>query len=142
MNILYDYALSFVGRNYNYGGPSLILGTDCSGFICELLRSVGIVGKDHLSSQMLYDKFEQNWGRNTLMLGSVCFYGKDVKNIEHVSMMIDQYRVIECGGGDHTTTDIKSANDRNAMVRIRHTSWRKDCVAILRPNYATIGVIK
>ena len=117
-------------------------GIDCSGFICEVLRSVGLVGnKEDLTAQDLFDKFERDGSNGVSGMGVLCFYGESVTKITHVSLMLDSFRIIEAGGGDSTTHKIEDASQRNAMVRIRLVNYRGDLIAKIKPRYSTVGVI-
>lgn len=141
MQLLRDYALAFVGKPYKWGGDDPVEGYDCSGFIQELLASVGIDPPGDQTAQALYDFFESRAERNRYGCGALVFYGTSVAEIKHVAMMLDQYRVIEAGGGGYRTRTKQDAADQNAYVRIRHTSHRNDIVAVLKPRYAAIGMI-
>lgn len=141
MEILKAYALSFLGTPYKFGGGNRLTGLDCSEFIQELLRSVGLDPPGDQTAQALFDHFSTNGEWNRHGMGSLVFFGKDAKHITHVAMQLDQYRIIEAGGGDGTTTSFDAAKERGAMVRVRHLSFRKDVVAVIRPRYTTIGSI-
>jgi cell wall-associated NlpC family hydrolase len=139
MEILRQYAMSFLGTPYKYGGENRLDGMDCSEFVQELLRSVGLDPPGDQNSQMLFDHFAKNGEWNRHGMGALVFFGKDAKSITHVAMMLDQYRIIEAGGGRADTKTFEDAKKRGAMVRIRHLSFRKDVVAVIRPRYTTIG---
>jgi cell wall-associated NlpC family hydrolase len=139
MDRLIDYAYSFLGTPYVYGGNNRLTGMDCSGFVCEILRSVGLVGNaDDLSAQVLYDKLaplgikDPNTNDDR---GRLWFFGASIYAVTHVAFQVDNYRIIESGGGDHTTTALEIAKTRGAMVRIRPTTYRKDWLYKLRPKY-------
>jgi cell wall-associated NlpC family hydrolase len=141
MNILYDYAMSFVGLPYKWGGDNALTGFDCSGLVQEILASAGVDPRGDQTAQELFDHFKHGqW--NVHALGSLAFYGKDAASITHVAFMIDPYRVIEAGGGDSTTTTRSVAEEKNATVRMRHISHRRDLIAIIRPDYSKIGVAR
>jgi cell wall-associated NlpC family hydrolase len=142
MNRLVDYALHFVKTPYQWADKSPVLGGyDCSGFVCEVLRAAGLVGnKEVLNAQMLFDRFSVTGTTSVRAAGSLAFYGESITKIDHVAFMIDQYRIIEAGGGDSTTTTLEAADLRNAMVRMRLVGYRSDLVATVKPRYATIGL--
>jgi cell wall-associated NlpC family hydrolase len=141
MQHVIDYAKSFLGVPYKYASNChLEGGIDCSGFVCELMRAAGELGKEDLSAQGLYDML---WNRATPQAtgpGTILFFGKSVTSIEHVAFAVDLFTMIEAGGGDSTTTTTEAAASKNAFVRMRPISWRKDLVASLRPRYAGIGM--
>lgn len=141
MQILREYALSLIGTPYKYGGNNPVEGMDCSGLVCELLRSSGLVQGD-MSAQALHDYFEsQGCIRNSYSFGALAFFGKSVKDISHVAFILDRFRMLEAGGGDSLTLTREDAARKNAFVKVSMISHRKDRVAILKPNYATIGVV-
>lgn len=140
MEIVKNYALSFVGIKYFYGGDDPISGWDCSGYAGEILMAFGIIphGTKH-SAQMLYDRIESNSSVNIWGLGALSFYGKSVTQISHVGFCLDQFSMTEAGGGDSTTITQAVASSKNAFVRIRPIKYRKDLLVVLKPNYASIG---
>lgn len=142
MEILIQYALSFVGNPYKWGGDDPIDGFDCSGLIQELLASVGLDPSGDQTAQGLFNYFQAGNGSwNDYSAGSLAFYGESVTKITHVAMLLDQFRIIEAGGGGHTCTNREMAAKLNAYVRIRLVKKRGDLVAVIKPYYRTIGVI-
>ena len=141
MDILRDYAMSFLGTPYRFGGANRLQGLDCSEFVQELLRSVGLDPPGDQNAQALFDHFSTAGEWNRHGMGALAFYGKDAKHIGHVAMMLDTFRIIEAGGGDATTTTREAAEARGAMVRVRLLKARPDLVAVIRPRYVTINSI-
>lgn len=135
--ILYDYAMSFVGLPYRWGGSNTIDGFDCSGLVIEILQSVGYFPlKYDSTAQGLFDSFKATClDVMTAKLGSIAFYGSDAQSISHVGFCIDETRMIEAGGGSSKTLTLDDAADQNAYVRIRPFRSRKDLVAIFSPKY-------
>lgn len=139
---LLRYAESFLGVPYIYGGNHRVPGLDCSGFICEILRSVGVVGKrEDLSALELYKGFSVREGSTHIgphpitPTGALLFYGKSVPTISHVALVVSPYSVIECGGGDHTTITVEIANQLGAGVRKSWIGHRTDKLAAVYPPY-------
>lgn len=134
--ILIDYAKSFYGVPYVYGGDDHA-GVDCSGYISELMRAAGMIGnKERLNAQQLYERFSLNGSHDIWAPCSLAFYGGSVAgHIIHVSMLLDSQSCIEGGGGDSTTVNLSQAIERNAFVRIRPIKLRKDFLMVLRPRY-------
>lgn len=129
------YAESFWGVPYLYGGNSRLNGIDCSGLVCEVLRSVGLVGAfEDLSAQGLYDKFAK-YEVQSITTGGLCFYGSARKSMSHVAFITSPYTVIEAGGGDSSTTSEEASKKRGACVRNRSISHRTDLRAIVYPPY-------
>ena len=138
MEKLIDYAMQFVGKPYIWGGDDPILGFDCSGLVQELLASVGEDPPGDQNADTLFRYFKKHgrdWnGEMTPEAGCLAFYGTASK-IGHVVMCIDNYRMIEAGGGGSAVTNASLAAARNAYIRIRPIDSRADLVSVLRPNY-------
>lgn len=134
------YAMSLIGTPYRWGGENPVRGFDCSGLVQEILRSAGIDPPGDQTAQKLYDHFELMATSGVYAAGALAFYGKSVREITHVAFMIDQYRIVEAGGGGHLTLTHDDAGAANAFVRMRLVGYRKDLVATLKPNYSKIGV--
>jgi len=134
------YAMSMLGTPYLYGGNSRLKGLDCSGFVNECLRSVGIIENKDYSAQMLYSELSTKDGyRSVLKRGSLLFFGPSRHKITHVGLALNSDLMIESGGGDRNTTKFFDAVNRNAMVRIRPI--RKDLVACIYPELTKNGNI-
>jgi len=135
MKMLIEYAKHFIGVPYKWGG-STHDGIDCSGLVQEILMSVGLDPDGDQSAQALYDAFANKSLRSLARgPGALCFYGKDNHSITHVAFMIDEYRIIEAGGGGHLTLNRQDAERDNAFVRVRLYNRRKDLVEIVMPEY-------
>lgn len=139
MEVLRSYAMQFVGTPYKWGGANPMEGLDCSGLVQILLASAGLDFPGDQTAQGLYDVFEKNGEWNSYQCGSLVFYGKDALHVTHVAMMLDQYRIIEAGGGGSKVVDIASATANSSYVRVRLWNYRPDIVGVIRPNYKTIG---
>lgn len=117
------YAESFLGAPYEWGGDNP-QGFDCSGFVGEVLRSVGLLANNEdLTAGGMFEKFRVNQ-TDEPGPGCLVFYGKDLKNISHVAIMADNRHVYEAGGGNSTTKTVEDADKRNAFVRARPFSYR------------------
>lgn len=137
MQLLCDYALQFVGTPYKYSGNNPVDGLDCSGLVCELLRSIGMIGAhEDLSAQQLYERLKkQDPVINLRTFGAIAFFGKSLTEITHVAFVLGGGRLIEAGGGDRLTLTRDDAAKKNAFVRIRPIEFRSDLLITLRPQY-------
>ena len=127
-----DYAKSFIGVPYIYGGNNPIVGMDCSGLVCECLKAVGILSShSDFTAQGLYEHFV-NIGYPEFAKSDadfILFFGSSRSKISHVAIGIDDKLMIESGGGDSLTTTIEAAKKLNAFVRIRPI--RKDLIIVI-----------
>lgn len=127
------YALLMIKTPYIWGGNNPNGGLDCSGFVLEALNSVVYPSLPDMSSQGLYDHFKANKYRSGLTRGSLLFFGKATNQISHVAIAIDEFSMIEAGGGGRGTLTTKDAIRHNAMVRIRPIKRRKDLIRAILP---------
>jgi cell wall-associated NlpC family hydrolase len=125
----------FLEHPYRWGGDDPVLGFDCSGLVCELLRSVGKLNlHERLSSQMIYERFHivcQPIPQDEIEPGDLLFWAsnRDERRIYHIAACIEPGYMIEAGGGNAETDTPEEAAARNAFVRIRPL---RDCFAVLR----------
>lgn len=120
-----EYAMTFLGTPYVWGGNTPDEGLDCSGFVCEVLRSNGVIGSKDYNSQMLYEKLMRLGKQSGTGENSVVFYGKSNLEITHVAFMINGYQVIEAAGEGRENTE-------KGFVRIRPFRYRSDLVASIK----------
>lgn len=134
VNHLIQYAMSFLGTPYRWGGESFD-GWDCSGLVQEILRSVGCDPAGDQTAHALFSYFRDNgFTMDMPRPGALVFYGSSTR-ITHVAFAIDGFRVIEAGGGDSTTRTRSDAAEQRAFVRMRPYNHRSDMVEILMPDY-------
>jgi cell wall-associated NlpC family hydrolase len=142
MDSLIRYAEAFLTLPYKWGGDDPILGYDCSGFVQEVLASVGI---DPIGDQTAHGLWKYFWAHGYKLAepkaGALAFYGSPQK-ITHVALCMDPLRCIEAAGGGSTTHTEADAAKQNAYLRIRPVRRRKDLQMILMPKYpkSMVGV--
>lgn len=135
METLIAYAKSFLHTPYKWGGNNPLEGLDCSGFVQQVLKSIGIAPKVRYSAKALHDFYLQDGTVGKLGKGSLCFYGKSPEYIDHVAFMVDEYRIIEAGSGDATCINRETAARLGAVVRMRPYNKRGDFLVAIMPNY-------
>jgi len=126
------YIWSFVGTPYRWAGDDFS-GWDCSGLCVEMLKAGGILTEqEDKTAQQLFDSF-QGYELGKPIHGVLVFYGKSRTKITHVGICIDNYLMIEAGGGGSKTLTTSDAIRQNAFVRVRPIRRRKDVVAFCDP---------
>lgn len=138
MKTLIDYAKSFVGRPYRWGGDDPMAGFDCSGLAQEILSSVGFDPPGDQTAHMLWKHLAENGAKEKATAGALVFFGKK-ERVTHVGFMIDSWRMVEAGGGGSRTKTLDDAIKQNAYIRIRPIAARKDLVATLLPEYKNLS---
>lgn len=131
IQLMVEYSRSFVGKPYLWGGEGPE-GYDCSGFVQEVLRCVGLDPKGDQTAQGLYLYFLKK-GRGTgIGEGSLLFWGKSRGEISHVSMAINYFQHIEAGGGGRRVINLEIARTSGAMIRVRPINSRNDLRAAIK----------
>lgn len=120
---MWEYGKSFIGTPYSWGANDIAMSVDCSGFVCELLRMNGIIGKKDYSSRMLFDELRSSFIEPCE--DAVLFFGKDFQRITHVAVAIDAEYLIEASGEGRIETD-------KGFVRIRKINHRRDFLCALK----------
>lgn len=143
-----SYARSFLGVPYHWGGNNRLTGLDCSGFVCEVLRSFGMLAPDEdLNCDSLYAQLVKIGPHGPSLVafhpthfipGQVLFFGDSIKQLHHVAIAVDLFRMIEAGGGDKSCTSPFVAARTGAMVRERMICRRKDLITSVLPTYPNI----
>jgi len=136
MEFVKQYALSFLLKNYKFGGDDFS-GIDCSGLVQEILMAAGIDPVGDQTAQTLFNYFidPKNGTSGEPRLGSLAFYGESHLKISHIAWCLTSYLMIEAGGGTSKTNTVQDAIDKNAFVRVRPIHRRKDLIAIINPKY-------
>lgn len=125
-----EYLKRFIGIRYTFGGNNPLTGFDCSGLVCEGLKALGYISHStDMSAQQLYDLTIRI--KREKAPGALCFFGKEASQISHVAVMVNEFQILEAGGGDSTTLTAGEAAKRNAFVRVRPLSYRRDLIAVV-----------
>lgn len=128
-----DYAMQFIGSPYIWGGDgtaSKFCGFDCSGLVLECLWAFGRIDNKDITAQGIFNNALKNWTNKTsseITKDCILFFGRDCSHISHVAISINNYQMIEAGGGGSKCTNPQNSS---GMVRIRPIKSRKDLVGV------------
>jgi len=114
-------AFSYLGRPYIWGGddPS---GFDCSGFMIEILKSIGKLPR---SGDWTASHLSTKWHITSLPTrGDLVFWENSLGNIIHVEMLVGDGLAIGASGGGSRTRTIEDAAKQNAFIKIRPINTR------------------
>lgn len=125
-------AWHFLGTPYKWGGDDPMKGFDCSGFVIEILKSVGKLPR------------RGDWTANTLRnmfndrevgkpyAGCLVFYGSE-RRATHIEFMLDEALAIGASGGGSRTKTEQDAVDQNAYIKVRPFDGRSDVIGFVDP---------
>ncbi len=127
------HLLSYLHTPYLWAGSTSLKGLDCSGFVQDSDRFLGIDPPGDQTADDLY-KHYMMYGKNSKVadLGFRLFFGKPHRVI-HIALGINDTIMIEAGGGDQVTTSLDQAIKQNARIRLSRIDSRKDLVDCVRP---------
>lgn len=117
IQIAREIAISYEGLFYKWGGddPS---GFDCSGFIIEILKSVGAFPRSgDMTADGLYKRYTPCVGDE---LGNLVYWGTATNpRARHVEFCIGHGLAIGASGGGSKTLTHADAIKQNAYIKIR-----------------------
>lgn len=90
-NQVVEYALSFVGGRYRYGGTDPHTGVDCSGFVRYVLKNSAGVDVSRTSRTQAQEGVSIS--ADEMKPGDLLFYGSS-KRINHVAMYIGDGKIV------------------------------------------------
>jgi cell wall-associated NlpC family hydrolase len=123
-------ARHFIGIPYKWNGKTP-QGFDCSGLVCEILQSVGILRHGTVLSSRGLSKRFAGQTVDSPYRGCLVFYGRP--RVSHVAICVDDTYMIEAGGGGSTTKTILDSVRKRAYVRQRRIDRRDDIVGYADP---------
>jgi len=129
ISIASKVAWGFLGIPYKWGGNDPMAGFDCSGFVIEILKSVGMLPRTgDWSAEGLRDYFK---GQAVIspVEGCLVFWSNSQGNkVIHVEYALNNYLTIGASGGGGSTVTVQDAIERDAYIKVRPY--------ISRPNVA------
>lgn len=133
--VVVEYAKKFIGVPYIWGGEHPAHGFDCSGFVLEVLKSVGAGPRGDATAQGIYNYMEDRGHAVSPTKGALIFYGKSETEISHVALLISEDQIIEAGGGSSECYSLEKAIENKAFIRVRPYNKRPDIVRVFMPDY-------
>lgn len=122
-------AFSFLGKPYIWGGDDPIKGFDCSGFIIEILKSVGALPRSgDWTAQGLYDFYideDKECAKSFPDEGVLVFWCNSNGKMVHVEFCLDTEYSIGASGGSSTVRTELEAVAKNAYVKVRPINSRQ-----------------
>lgn len=126
------YAKNWLGSWYKWGGddPS---GMDCSGFMIEILKAVGLFPrKRDATAAGLYTMFKHHAVKHPYR-GCLVFWHNSNGKIIHVEMLVNTELAIGASGGGSSTTTVEAAIKHNAFIKIRPYTSRSGVAGFVDP---------
>jgi len=131
IKIAREVAMSYIGTPYKWGGddPS---GFDCSGFVIEILQSVGAFPRSKdTTAKGLYNRYQEvNDGND---LGNLVFWGENTGAIKHIEFCLGHGLAIGASGGGRNCHDPFVAMELNAYIKIRPIKSRIGIIGYVDP---------
>lgn len=125
----------FLGKPYIWGGDDPMRGFDCSGFVIEILKSVGLLPrKGDWTANGLKNLFE-NCETIEPLAGCLVFWGRtpNDRNAIHVEMCVSDELAIGASGGGSRTKTVNDAIRQNAYIKIRNFYERPNIIFYADP---------
>lgn len=126
-------AWKFLGKPYVWGGDDPVKGFDCSGFVIEILKSVGIMGrKGDWTAHDLMKRFLAKKTDNPRE-GCLVFWANEDGRIIHIEYCLDSVLSIGASGGGSRTQSEADAVAQNAYIKIRPFASRSGVWGFVDP---------
>lgn len=130
------YAWSFIGVPYIWGGDDPVLGFDCSGFVIEVLKSVGLLPRrGDWTAHQLYDKFRAKIVKHP-RIGCLVFWegsGRSTGKIVHVEIVCATGIALGASGGGSKNKTLNDAIRFNSFIKPRPYQSRSGIAGFVDP---------
>lgn len=118
-------AWAFLGTPYRWGGDDPMAGFDCSGFVIECLKSVGLLSREgDWTAHQLIKMFAGQVVPEPEEGAIVFFWNREGTKVIHTEICLDNELAIGASGGGSNTGTNQDAIDQNAYIKIRPIEGR------------------
>jgi cell wall-associated NlpC family hydrolase len=111
-------AMSYLGTFYLWGGDDP-KGFDCSGFVIEIGKSVGVLPRSGDWTAASLANIFATIEREELKPGDLVFWKNSSGKIIHIEMCLNNKLSIGASGGSSRTRTVEDAINMNAFIKIR-----------------------
>ena len=119
-SLVCNQAWRYLGKPYIWAGDDPMEGFDCSGFVIELLKSVGkLPRKGDWTAHQLWMKFRDDYEVDEPRGGCLVFWKNHSGRIVHVELCLTDAESIGASGGSRTSKTVADAIAQNAFIKIR-----------------------
>ena len=130
IEIAREVAMSYLGTPYIWGGNDPE-GFDCSGFVIEILQSIGIFPRHQdTTASGLFNRYQRTNGND---LGNLVFWGTSQGSIKHVEFCLGYGLAIGASGGGRSCINKATAMRLNAYIKIRLINSRVGVLGYVDP---------
>ena len=127
-------AWSHLGRPYLWGGDDPMAGFDCSGFVIEILKSVGILPRSgDWTAETLHSMFHPYKEQAPYNGCLVFWHNSSLSRIIHVEYCLNSKLSIGASGGGSNITSAVDAIEKNAYVKVRPINSRSHIAGYVDP---------
>lgn len=126
-----SFGLAQIGKPYRWGGNGP-QNYDCSGIVCQMLKTAGYLGVDiDITAQDIFYYLQSKGWIEKRCRGAICFFGRNTKKITHIGIIMNDKNFLGANGGNASTLTDEIALRQNAKVDVR--PFRRDLIAFLYP---------
>jgi cell wall-associated NlpC family hydrolase len=120
------------GKPYIWGGDDAVAGFDCSGFVIEILQSVGILPAGDWTAAGLWERFTTS-RVSEATAGCLVFWRTGSGRIRHIEFCIGDGLSLGASGGGSRTQTRQDAIRHNAFVKVRPIEGRGTVAGFVDP---------
>ena len=113
-------AWSLHGLPYRWGGDDPMVGFDCSGFVIEILKSVGKLPRSgDWTAQDLWTRFREKRVEHPYNGCLAFWHNENHGRVVHIEYCLNDKLTIGASGGGSRTADPVAAAKHNAYIKVR-----------------------